>query len=200
MARMSRIAFTRISIGLAAAFAAAIAFAAPAAAHSTVVSSTPAEGEVLTSSPATFSVTANEDLADVTGTGEGFALRIVFVPTGDAVATGALTIDGPTLSTPGVPLEPGPYLMEYQIVSADGHPVSGRISFTVAGEDSQPTAEPSAAPQPEPEPEVTTNVEPEILPIGAQPDAPAVPGWLGGAIASLLLAAGAIAAASSRRR
>ena len=194
---MSRIGLAPRHFALAAAvgLAAALAIAAPAAAHSSIIDSTPGENEELTEAPETFSVTANEDLADLTGSGDGFALRVIYVPTGDDVSTGELTIDGPTLSTPGVPLEPGPYLMEYQVVSADGHPVSGEIYFTVQGEIAAPTPDPAS-------PEVTPpSAEPtpiDVMPISAPIAGP--PGWLGGAIAAALIGIGAIAAAASGRR
>jgi len=131
-------------VGLAG-LAGAIAFSSPAAAHSAIIDSTPEAGEELAAAPETFSITANEDLADVTGTGEGFALRIVSVATGEDLSTGQLTIDGPTLSTPGVELAGGAYLMQYQVVSADGHPVSGEIPFTIAGGDGPTGGEPADA-------------------------------------------------------
>ena len=195
---MSRIGFAPRHLAIAAVLSAAavLAIAAPAAAHSSIIDSTPAEGAEITEAPEFFSVTANEDLADLTGSGEGFALHVVFVPTGEDVSTGELTIDGPTLSTPGVPLEPGQYLLEYQVVSADGHPVSGQIAFSVAGEAVVPPADPE--PQPEVAPPGTDPMPIEIMPISAVEAGP--PGWLGGAVAAALLAIGGIAAATSRRR
>lgn len=190
---MSRTASSSLRIGLAAALglAAAVAFSTPAAAHSTIIDSTPADGAELTEAPAEFSVTANEDLADLSGDGEGFALRVVPATGGDDLATGELTIDGPMLSTPGVPLEPGDYVMQYQVVSADGHPISGEIPFVILG------AEPDPAPAPE-EPGGGEEPPLDILPISAP--AGGVPGWLGGAIAFALIIIGGIAAAAAPRR
>ncbi|OJX70151.1 MAG: hypothetical protein BGO95_03855 [Micrococcales bacterium 73-13] len=195
---MSRTRAAVLPLALAAAIgaAAAVAIAAPAAAHSTIIDSTPAAGEEIAEAPASFSVTANEDLSDLTGTGQGFALRVVFVPTGEDVSTGRLTIDGPTLSTPGVPLQSGPYLLEYQVVSADGHPVSGEIPFTVATDDATtPTMTPE--PTPDAEPPATGNGA-----AGAEPDGadPALWGWIvGGAIVLAGVAAGVIALVARRR-
>jgi methionine-rich copper-binding protein CopC len=195
---MSRIGFAPRHLAIAAVLgaAAALAIAAPAAAHSSIIDSTPADGAEITEAPDVFSVTANEDLADLTGSGEGFALRVVFLPTGEDLSTGELTIDGPTLSTPGVPLDPGPYLLEYQVVSADGHPISGEIAFTVAGEAATPTAEPEPLPEVSPPSAEPTPID--IVPINVAVAGP--PGWLGGAVAVAMLAIGGIAAAASRRR
>jgi len=170
----------RAAAGLILAIAAAIAFSTPAAAHSTIVESTPGAGEEIASAPERFSITANEDLADITGAGEGFALRIVAVTTGEEMTSGPLTIDGPTLSTPGVPLAGGAYVMQYQVVSADGHPVSGEIPFSVAGAQAPPTAGPG------------TLVEPPV-------EAPLWPVWLAVSVALALVVIGSIIAIRRRR-
>jgi len=108
-----------------------LGIAAPASAHSQVISSDPASGSTISTLPAEFSVTANEDLADLTGTGQGFAL-VVVGSDGTKYQGTPLTIDGPKVSTPSVALPPGNYELQYQIVSADTHPVSGSIPFTYA--------------------------------------------------------------------
>lgn len=175
-----------VAIGLAAvgAFAAVGALAAPAAAHSAIVASTPEDGAVLAELPAEFSVTANEDLLDASGTGEGFVLAIVGAD-GTHYEDGRIAIDGPTLSTTAVVGEPGGYTLEYRIVSEDGHPVEGAIGFTWAPDGVVPTA----GPAPE-----------ENAPETANAADPAVWLWIGGAAAVVLLVAGGIAVAVIRRR
>jgi len=122
-----------------------LAVAAPASAHSQVISSEPASGSTITTLPAEFSVTANEDLADLTGTGQGFALIVVGAD-GTKYQGTPLTIDGPKVSTPSVALPPGNYELQYQIVSADTHPVSGSIPFTYAPDGAVvPAATPTAS-------------------------------------------------------
>jgi len=185
---------SRILLAAAVALAGTVALAAPAAAHSTIIDTSPAEGAEIDEAPETFSVTANENLADITGTGEGFALQIVFEPTGEVVTDGPLTIDGPMLSTPGVPLEGGPYVMQYQVVSADGHPVSGEIPFTVAGGDpaQAPTDETGTEPAP---------TEEEAVPISAPAgDQGAAAAWIGGGIVAALILIGGIVALVVRAR
>lgn len=179
---MSRIVAVsaRAALGLIIGLAAAIAFSTPAAAHSTIIDSTPEAGEEIEATPEFFSITANENLADITGAGEGFALRVVVATTGEVAAAGPLTIDGPTLSTPGVPLDGGAYLMQYQVVSADGHPISGEIAFTVAGGEPLSPAVPDAP--------------------AAVPDTPPLwPVWLAVSIAFLLVVVGLIIAIRRRR-
>ncbi|HWL03266.1 MAG TPA: copper resistance protein CopC [Microbacteriaceae bacterium] len=181
---MSRIrsVSARAAIVLALGLAAGIAFSSPAAAHSAIIDSTPKAGEEIESAPEFFSITANEDLADITGAGEGFALKVVEVATGEDVATGQLIIDGPTLSSPGVPLAPGAYVMQYQVVSADGHPVSGEVPFTVAGDAATSPAEPSNGDPGDPA------AEPPLWPV-----------WLAVSIALALVVVGLIVAIRRRR-
>jgi len=119
------IAILALSVG------AVVLSAAPAWAHSFLAASTPVDGETLTSLPETFSVTMNEDLLDLVGDGTGFGLEVR-----DAAGTyygdGCLTIDGASLSTPAALGAAGDYEIVYQVVSADGHPVSDTIAFTWA--------------------------------------------------------------------
>lgn len=130
------------------ALAALLAFipALPAAAHSQIIDSTPADGETLVELPSTFSVTANEDLSDITGSGEGFALEVASSDGTTTYSSTPLTIDGPTLSMEVDPsaLRPGEYVLRYQVVSADGHPVSGEIPFSYAPEGTAPAPSASA--------------------------------------------------------
>jgi len=102
--------------------------AAPAWGHSFLVTSTPVSGETLTTLPEAFSVTMNEDLLDLVGDGTGFGLEVRDA-TGTYYGDGCLTIDGATLSTPAALGAAGDYEVVYQVVSADGHPVSDTIAF-----------------------------------------------------------------------
>ncbi|MFT4030446.1 MAG: copper resistance protein CopC [Protaetiibacter sp.] len=131
-----------VAASVVAAGAALALVAAPAAeAHSVLVGSTPSEGETLDTLPAEFSVSFNETLLAGAG-GAAFALRVLG-PDGLYYGDGCLSIVDATMSTTAAIGPAGDYTLEYQVVSADGHPVSGEIAFSWTG---QATAEGSTAP------------------------------------------------------
>lgn len=105
--------------------------AAPAAAHNYLVASTPEQGEILTVLPEEFSVTTNEALLDLGGSGSGFGIEIIDED-GLYYGDGCVSIDGATMSAPAVIGQPGDYTLVYQLVSADGHTVSDSFGFTWA--------------------------------------------------------------------
>jgi methionine-rich copper-binding protein CopC len=126
----------RRSIARAAAVIAAgalLALAAPlaASAHDTLVSSTPSAGSTITSLPDAFSVTMNEPLADLTGSGSGFAIEVRDAA-GAYYGDGCFTIADATLATAAALGAPGNYTLLWQVVSADGHIASGEFGFTWA--------------------------------------------------------------------
>ncbi len=99
-----------------------------ATAHEFPVSSTPAKGAALTALPPKFEVTMNENMLDLAGAGNGFALQIVGAD-GLFYGDGCLTISGAVMSTPAVLGAPGAYTMRWQVVSADGHTVADEYPF-----------------------------------------------------------------------
>ncbi len=119
----------RFAAASAIALAAAFAVAAPAAAHDSLVSSTPSDGEELTALPTEFSVTTNEGMLDLSGIGSGFALHVLDAD-GLYYGDGCLEIVDATMSTPATLGAEGNYTLVWQAVSADGHTVSDTISFT----------------------------------------------------------------------
>ena len=123
----------KAAAAIAVAVLAVLATAGPASAHNYVVESTPAEGEVLTALPEQFSVTTNEALLDLGGSGSGFGLEIIDAD-GLYYGDGCVTVEGATMSAPAVIGEPGEYTLVYQVVSADGHTVSDSFGFTWAPE------------------------------------------------------------------
>ncbi|QEO09710.1 copper resistance CopC family protein [Protaetiibacter larvae] len=115
----------------AASLAAALVAAPPAFAHSVLVDSTPADGETLAELPAEFSVTMNEPL--LAGAGDAaFALRIRGTD-GRYYGDGCVTIVDATMSTPAAIGAAGDYVLEWQVVSEDGHPVGGEVPFRWTG-------------------------------------------------------------------
>ena len=101
----------------------------PAQAHDSLVSSQPAQGAVLTTLPAQFSVTMNEPLLDLGGESGGFGM-VVRGPDGLYYGDGCVSIQGATLSTAAAVGPAGASTLEWQLVSTDSHSVSGKIPFT----------------------------------------------------------------------
>lgn len=123
---------TRVAVVGVIAAALALGVAAPAAAHSVLVGSTPAAGETLSELPAHYSVTMNERLLADAGTA-AFALR-VRDDAGLYYGDGCLEVIDDTMSTVAAIGAPGDYVLEWQLVSADGHPIGGEIPFSWTGE------------------------------------------------------------------
>ncbi|SCL44194.1 hypothetical protein GA0070606_0180 [Micromonospora citrea] len=117
--------------GLVAAALAAVALllvpAAPAAAHNTLRSASPAAESRLTAAPTQVTLTFMQRLDPAFTTIALTDAARERVPTGEPVVTGTtgtVTIDRP--------LANGVYTVAYRVVSADGHPVQGSYRFTVA--------------------------------------------------------------------
>ncbi|GAA1939993.1 copper resistance CopC family protein [Agromyces allii] len=99
--------------------------AVSASAHNSVISTTPADGAVVTEQPGTVSLTTNDALLDL-GTG---AALLVQGPDGLSYGDGCAVIDGATASSVVDLGEPGTYTVIWQVVSTDGHPISGEWTF-----------------------------------------------------------------------
>jgi methionine-rich copper-binding protein CopC len=113
-------------VGVAAA-ALVLAAAAPAAAHNYVVSSTPAEGEVLTELPEAWEVVTNEAML-YAGNDAVFGL---WARDADGLfyGDGCVEVSGSSMSAAPVIGEAGDYTLVYSLISADGHPLTGGIPF-----------------------------------------------------------------------
>ena len=127
--------------------------AAPALAHTRLQSSNPTDGASLDTAPQQVSLTFNEEMTP------DFSTITVVGPDGNHYETGNVSADGGTVSRSVLALGPaGQYTIGYRVVSADGHPVSGEVSFTLttAGQastapapaTSAAAAAPAAAPAP----------------------------------------------------
>ncbi|MER5334614.1 copper resistance CopC family protein [Micromonospora sp. NPDC002717] len=111
--------------------------AAPAAAHNTLQSASPAKEARLTTAPTQVRLTFMQKLDPAFTTIALTDAAQAKVATGEPVVsgtTGTVTIDRP--------LANGTYTVAYRVVSADGHPVQGSYRFTVA--DPSATASPQA--------------------------------------------------------
>lgn len=104
--------------------------AGQAAAHTSLVSSDPADGASLPAGPQQVRLTFDEPVQ------REFATITVTGPGGTRWDGGDAVVSGSSVTVPLRPLGPaGDYVIGYRIVSADGHPVSDTLMFrlTVAG-------------------------------------------------------------------
>jgi hypothetical protein len=114
----------------------------PASAHSEIESSAPADGATLSAPPQGVSFTFNEDLLE-----QGNAITLTEVATGTRLALGEVQVDGATASAAWPAASPaGEFRAAYRVVSADGHPIDGAITFSVAQAVGQASAAPVAEP------------------------------------------------------
>jgi methionine-rich copper-binding protein CopC len=173
--------------------AAVISVGAPATAHAELESSSPGDGAELDAAPSVISFTFGEELIAA-----GNAITLTDIGTGSRLDLAEVEVDSNTASvtwpdTAGS----GQYRAAYRVVSADGHPIAGSITFTIAG----PGAQSSASPQ-SPDPTGVTE-----SPTGhtADPTTPATSSareenWVLGALGVLLLGAGLLTWFIRRRR
>jgi methionine-rich copper-binding protein CopC len=170
--------------------------ASPAASHSELVSSAPAEGSTV-EDPTAVSLVFNEALLEV-----GSELSVTD-------ASGAVTLLSPTYPEPTTlaaqlpALAAGTATVTWRVVSADGHPIEGVLSFQVTNArqpepspSASPNASASASPQSTPSPEPSASA----MPVGAPEPSGGLPAWLWLALIVAVLAAAGAAVVTSRRR
>lgn len=103
-----------------------VASASPASAHAVLTGSSPSDGEAFDTSPGEVSLSFNEPVAANEG-----SLR-VFDADGTRVDSGPVEDDDDATVAVGLPdLGDGAYVAAYRVVSADSHPITGTITFTV---------------------------------------------------------------------
>jgi len=116
-----------VAAGLLAGLVALVAGAAPASAHTRLLSSSPASGSTVAQAPAEIVLTFAQHLL-------GLGAVAVDGPGGVNVADGAPVLDGAIVTQRLAANRPaGAYHLAYRVVSADGHPVSGEVTFTASG-------------------------------------------------------------------
>ena len=190
------------ALGVAAVVAAALGFsAAPASAHNYPVGYAPAENSVVTEQPGHFTVTTNDTLLNLDGTGSGNAMRISG-PTDAPLyyGDGCVTLFGPKLETTAQLGQPGEYTVTWQVVSTDGHPVSGSYTFTWQPAAGQVLAQGLTA-APTCGAMASTDTPAASAPSGAAQSAVAPTDllWIGGAALAVLLAVAATLLLTRRR-
>lgn len=100
------------------------AMVAPAAlAHAQLLSSDPEDGATLPTADQVV-LTFNEDV------NPDFVQIVVTGPEGSLTLDPAV-VEGAVVTQPMTPLSTGVHTLTYRVVSADGHPVSGAIGFTL---------------------------------------------------------------------
>ncbi|WP_370290993.1 copper resistance protein CopC [Nocardioides sp.] len=144
----------------------ALGWAQPASAHAALLGSDPEDGARLDALPARIALEFSEDMSAP-------AYLVVKDPDDQRVDAGEVAVKGAEVSVavddPGLA---GRYQVAFRAVSADGHPVTGQFSFTVAGgstasaspsagASTAPSASPSTAPSTAPSAGASTGSEPE---------------------------------------
>jgi copper transport protein len=113
-----------LAVLLTAAFA-VVGGASPASAHATLVSSDPAEGTVLAESPGRVAFTFDEAVQLVPGG------LLAFDASGEQVdveaSASGTVVEGDLPDT----LDEGTYVITWRVVSSDGHPIAGSLTFHV---------------------------------------------------------------------
>jgi methionine-rich copper-binding protein CopC len=121
-------AFTRagrLLFALAALALVAVLGAAPATAHSVLLQTSPARGATVASAPDSVALTFNE-----MPQGE-FSTIHVTGPDGQRRDNGHVQVVNDVVTEPlGGTRPAGRYVVDWRVVSADGHPVSGEFAFT----------------------------------------------------------------------
>ncbi|RKT84339.1 hypothetical protein SAMN05421805_103266 [Saccharopolyspora antimicrobica] len=128
------------------AVAALLGGAGTALAHNVLVSSDPADGAKLSVGPSEIRLTFDQPVRS----GEGYNTVNVVGPDGTYWTDGEVRVEGNSVTTPVRELGPaGTYTVGYRILSNDGHPVPGKVSFelTQAG-NGTPAEPPQNADQP----------------------------------------------------
>lgn len=108
---------------------------APAYAHDTLISSDPADGDTLETSPEAITLTYSADILEVSP-----VVRIVD-ESGETIADVEPTVDGPDVTAAiEQPLAAGEYTVQWRVVSSDGHPIEGNLAITVEQDPAEPAA------------------------------------------------------------
>lgn len=188
MRTLTRPRFSSPAVAIAAllliAFALLFAWPQSAAAHDSLVESSPAADTSVDTLPSELTLTFSAALIG----GEGSTEVAVTDASGESVTDGPAELDGAMVTQPLVSeAAAGEYHVLWKVVSSDGHPTSGEFAFTVST--STLTDEPTAAPT------ETTDPAPDQTATTAAPEDPNMesgasfsPGWLiAGAVVLLVV-------------
>ncbi|TWG10690.1 copper transport protein [Actinoplanes teichomyceticus] len=125
-----------VLIGLLIGLAGVLLSAVPASAHAALVSSDPSTGTIVPDAPNKVTLTFSESVQLITG-----KIRVI-APDGARADQGEPSVDGTRVS---IPLRSGggrgTYLVTFRVISADSHPVSGTITYSVGAASTPPAAD-----------------------------------------------------------
>lgn len=177
--------------------------ASPAFAHAELLRSIPADGSALKAAPPSVTLVFGEDILP-----DGLGM-VATSADGTKVALGKPTVSGTKVVAAWPPDAPGgSYKVAWRVVSADGHPISGVVSFSYTGTPS-PSGSPTPTSSPSPSASATSPtatasptdvVSPAATPASSS-DSSSSPSWplIIGAVA-LLAAVIALVVVVARRR
>ncbi|MFC0033480.1 copper resistance CopC family protein [Micromonospora chaiyaphumensis] len=160
--------------------------AAPAAAHNSLTGSDPKNGARVATAP------KRVELRFLASPAPGSTKITITGPDNVPAAGGAPTFAGNRVSVPFRPGAAGLYIVAYRVGSADGHPVSGEIRFTLttgtAAAPPSATATPTSATPSTPAASPTTSaVSP--TPAADEVDSDGGTGWLWAVVVAVVLVA-----------
>lgn len=175
--------FARHAVAATIAILGVVAATAPAAAHNVLVASTPEDKATIAQAPAEVELIFDQIVQNQ------FPQVSVVDEDGAQYAEGEPEIVGETITQQIGALPAGDYTVAYRILSADGHPIEGSISFTVsvgaAPEDSN-----AAASEPD------TGGDPTV----GQTDDSSFPWLIAAGGVAIVGAVGGLTVAAARRR
>ncbi|MET0419104.1 MAG: copper resistance protein CopC [Actinoplanes sp.] len=107
----------------------------PASAHAALVASDPGNGTIVPDAPNRVTLTFSESVQLLDGKIQ------VLAPDGERADQGSPIAEGTTVTIPlRTGIGRGTYLVSYRVISADSHPVSGSLTFSVGEASAPPTA------------------------------------------------------------
>jgi methionine-rich copper-binding protein CopC len=117
---------------LAGALAGASSGAVPPAAHARLNGSVPVADSLVPQAPAAVVLSFNRDIAPP-------ATVVVTAPDGSRAGAGDPSVRGRDVSAPIGGEQEGTYVVAFRAVSVDGHPITGRFTFSVGHRSTPPT-------------------------------------------------------------
>ncbi|MFL6060242.1 MAG: copper resistance protein CopC [Marmoricola sp.] len=116
----------RFALAAALALVGAVLLAGPASAHASLLGTDPTEGQVLATAPATATFTFDEQVRSESGGVHVFAADGKELHVSSHTADDRLVVDLPKDS-----MAQGTFVVAWRVISSDGHPVGGALTFSV---------------------------------------------------------------------